>query len=243
MSKPSTVLPPSDSPAIEPVELSEAYGSYPQLWTKRPLWPEALRQDLDLNCANCRMLKVGEGHKASLMVWPRRDWGPFLSQVKCCAHQPHWPNYLLGAALQNPSALAVSRLEVFLNQSELTAWGARPLMKRRAAEARSGQCGYGKDLELACPLLTTEGQCSVWKFRPATCSTYVCQSSRGASGLAAWREYEGRLVAWESELAHQLLWQLGYTNDDLRENLSRPEALQLYKRCHELLSSGWTPEL
>ncbi len=241
MSKPSTALPPSNEPAIAPLELCEAYGSYPQIWTKRPSWSESLRQDLNLNCANCRMLKVGNGHSESLAVWPRRDWGPFLQRVKCCAHQPHWPNYLIGAALNDANAGAPSHLEVLLEQSQLTAWGARPLPKRRIAEARSGQCGYGQDLDLACPLLTPDGQCSVWRFRPATCSTYVCQSAHAVSGLAAWREYEGRLVAWESELAHQLVWQLGYTNDDLRETLSRSEALKLYLRCHELLSSGWTP--
>ncbi|HRK07329.1 MAG TPA: hypothetical protein PLZ57_06135 [Pseudobdellovibrionaceae bacterium] len=236
MSKPSTVL-----PADSPIELSEAYGSYPQLWMKRPYWPVNLRHDLNLNCANCRMLNVGDGHKESLAVWPRRDWGPFLPQVKCCAHQPYWPNYLLGAALHDANGSGHSHLAVLLEQSELTPWGARPLPKRRTAEARSGQCGYGQDLELACPMLTREGQCSAWRFRPATCSTYVCQSAHAVSGLAAWREYEGRLVAWESELAHQLVWQLGYTNDDLRESLSHSEALNIYRRCHELLRSGWAP--
>ncbi len=237
MSKASTV-----EHRERPLELAEAYGAYPQLWAQRPHWPEALSDDLNLNCSHCRMTKVAESRQASLSVWPRRDWGPFLNSVKCCAHQPHWPNFLIGAAIESSAGEAAILIENLLIRSQLFVWGARPSRERRLAEARSGQCGYGRAAALACPLLSSSGQCSVWQFRPGTCVTYVCQSARGAQGLSAWREYELKLVAWESELAHQLAWQLGYTNDDLAMKLTFTEARDFYLKCHGLLSSGWRPE-
>ena len=236
MSKPLTGL-----DREPPRELPDIYRQYPQLWPQRPTWPRELERDLSLGCGNCRMLRVADNPQASLAVWPRRDWGPFLESVKCCAHQPHWPNYLLGAALQNADKEASVYLDRLLQNSQLTPWGARPTSGRRAAEARSGQCGYGREAELACPLLNSKGQCSVWSYRPATCASYVCQSVRGSVGLSTWSHYESRRVAWESELAHQLVWHLGYTNDDLRIALDLGEATALYRRCHDLLRSGWSP--
>lgn len=142
-----------------------------------------------------------------------RDPGPFSSKLKCCTYFPFVPNFGLGAMLQGFGAIARTRLASASSTGLLLPQGlfASPERERLASERE-----FGRDPVLLCPFFdsATLG-CSVWRNRPGVCTTYFCSSDRGAAGLEFWSDVESYLNHFEWTLANEVLFRLGFTNDDL----------------------------
>jgi hypothetical protein len=74
---------------------------------------------------------------------------------------------------------------------------------------------FGQDPDRLCPLFDSETRgCSIWSHRPGVCSSYVCKSSKGIEGFGAWAALEEKLNLFEWTLAHEVVWLLGFTQDE-----------------------------
>jgi len=160
--------------------------------------PPHARPKLDLpretraTCSTCVMAKSD---------WPReaRDPGPFAPSLKCCTFEPFIPNFSLGRILSANPGIALD--------GQLTPLGLIP----RRSEAGD----FGREAESRCAFLTDGATCSIWQNRPSVCRSYYCVSDLGEKGQGLWREAErlGNEAEWT--LAHELLWSLGFTQDEI----------------------------
>lgn len=132
-----------------------------------------------------------------------RDPGPFRADLKCCTYIPFLPNFTLGR-LDDGAWERVSA-SVEKGQAELTPLGLIPLV---AAE------NFGQDEAAKCPFLSADptAHCTIWRDRPTVCRSYFCLSSN----QAFWQEQEERGNDLEWLTAHELLWSLGFTDDEVR---------------------------
>ena len=151
-------------------------------------------------CSSCLMASA---------EWPReaRDVGPFESSLKCCTYEPFLPNFSVGRILGSGSAT----LEALIADGRLTPLGLIP----QNSNSNSGpnldsNSNFGRDASKRCAFLQ-EGRCSIWRDRPSVCRSYFCVSDSGSAGQAQWREAErlGNEAEWT--LAHELLWEIGFT--------------------------------
>jgi Fe-S-cluster containining protein len=139
--------------------------------------------------------------------WPRdaRDSGPFRAELKCCTFEPFLPNFTLGRLLAEGSH-GETLGKAFL-RGRMTPLGLLP--KQTAAP------NFGRNHDSKCSFLTERGSCSIWQNRPSVCRSYFCVSDSGNEGQAAWKNAEtlGNEAEWS--LAHELLWDLGFTQDEI----------------------------
>lgn len=158
-------------------------------------------RETKINCAHCTMVVPPQNETL-------RDQGPFDPKLKCCTYSPFLPNFTVGALLSRKSLDPFARLGT---RSLITPLGFVPKQSVDSDE-------FGKDLKSACGFLNLEaGTCAIWSMRPSVCASYHCVSSAGARGLAYWQKIEelGNLIEWT--LAHESLWQLGFTQDETDE--------------------------
>lgn len=129
-----------------------------------------------------------------------RDAGPFKAHLKCCTYSPFVPNFSLGKLKS-------------LRGANLTPLGLFP--SRAQDEAR---VGFGTDEKQKCDFLSANGaSCTIWDSRPSVCASYFCLSSRGDDGQKFWQKAEtlGNMMEWT--LAHEILWQMGFTPAETEE--------------------------
>lgn len=132
--------------------------------------------------------------------WPpdARDPGPFDERLKCCTYDPFIPNFSIGRIW---AELDLSNL-----LPKLTPLGLIPT-------ASASSLNFGRDPNNTCGFLS-QGRCTVWSHRPSVCRSYFCVSDEGSEGQVLWREAErlGNQAEWD--LAHEVLWEMGFTQDD-----------------------------
>jgi Fe-S-cluster containining protein len=163
-----------------------------------------------LDCRQCVMLKPPPGTK--------RDEGPFSEKLKCCTYFPFLPNFSIGAILEQGDASRHELLRKALHVGFLSPLGLFPTVSRQRSQAEIGKQGFGKEPGLLCPFFDSQRlQCGIWEFRPGVCQSYFCISREGQKGLDFWAKREEALNSFEWSLAHEVLWELGYTSDDVRE--------------------------
>jgi hypothetical protein len=130
----------------------------------------------------------------------------FHPVTKCCAFQPHLPNFLAGRILSDPDpSMAAGRKELekrIARRTAMTPGWAGPgavfsLMYRNTPNV------FGRAPELRCHFLTPNGDCGVWKHRPGVCATWYCKHVRGDTGFRFWRLADKLLRQVEHELT---LW-------------------------------------
>lgn len=147
--------------------------------------------------------------------WPRdaRDEGPFDGQLKCCTYLPFLPNFTLGRLLKE--GLYEVALAEAAKRGELTPLGLLPRAKLADVE------NFGRDPSARCPFLvrdllrTEKTACQIWRNRPSVCRSYFCISNEGHMGQAKWKEAEEMGNELEWTLANQILWEMGFTDDDI----------------------------
>lgn len=162
-------------------------------------------------CDRCAMAPENGGPRGLT-----RDPGPFSSSLKCCTYFPFVPNFGLGGMLRNHGAVARTRLASAGASGLLMPLGLFASPEREALAASVGPEGFGRVPELLCPFFDSASLgCSVWRNRPGVCTTYFCSSDRGAIGLEFWSDVESYLNHFEWTLANEVLYRLGFTDDDL----------------------------
>jgi hypothetical protein len=147
-------------------------------------------------CDHCAMLQQSEVPASGLFFHP---------VTRCCTFQPSLANYRAGLILSDDGPdLAAGRRTVE------TRLGARIAVTPLGMEAgarflllyNNTLGAFGRAPDLGCPH-QIEGQCGIWRHRPATCSTWFCKHVRGATGFEFWknlaellREADRQLSLW-----------------------------------------------
>ncbi len=109
---------------------------------------------------------------------------------KCCDYQPFVPNFAIGALIQEGLWPSV------VSQHHLTPLGLIPSKAFR--EKREGVCGF----------FGSKGECLIWKYRPAECSSFTCGSENYAS-------FSNELFSLEMGLAQMGLVFAGFDNAEI----------------------------
>lgn len=166
-------------------------------------YPEGLDEG-DATCSACAMV-APSGRT--------RDPGPFRPDLKCCTFFPFLANFSIGAIVEERADFLTSEggagfcLPLGLFASPL--WSAR-------AE-RWGPGAFGQSEELLCPYFHRQSRrCGIWEYRSGVCSSYFCKSQFGDLGFGFWNEMQTYLALFEWTLAHEALWRMGFTQDEIR---------------------------
>jgi Fe-S-cluster containining protein len=172
--------------------------------------------------------------------WPRdaRDPGPFDPALKCCTYEPFLPNFSIGRLLmrelevsareagdstdstkgeetdhrEKRSAVLIALDRAFA-RGVVTPLGLLPRESRVDGGAAQA-AGFGRDPGRRCAFLSESATCLIWHDRPSVCRSYFCVSDQGEAGQAKWREAERKGNEAEWTLAHELLWEMGFTQDE-----------------------------
>lgn len=143
----------------------------------------------------------------------------FSIETKCCTYFPFLPNFTLGKLLEDSKENASLRLRFSqaLTQGRGTPLGLFPAPEYEARRESLGKTAFGRATELLCSFFDrAQGLCSIWKERPGVCASFICQSTYGNRGQELKKCLEEYLNLFEWTLAHETLWRMGYTQDDLR---------------------------
>jgi Fe-S-cluster containining protein len=188
--------------------LAEFYQQYLESPLEAP-------NDADVDCGHCLMIEPQ--YQAGRLS---RDPGPFLGSLKCCSFQPFIPNFALGALLKKSREANESEGLAF--STRLAAAGARgrltPLgLIPQEIEAENLRGRFGKDESLRCTFFNSvTNDCSIWQHRPSICASYVCISKSGQAGDQRWDEISDFGSRLEWAIAHDVLWRMGWTQDDIK---------------------------
>ncbi len=143
----------------------------------------------------------------------------FSRETKCCTYFPFLPNFTLGNLIEQGKKNASLKLRLVhgFSHGRVTPLGVFPPPEYESRRGQWGSEAFGRRLELLCPFFQrTHGLCSIWNERPGVCSSYICRSTYGERGQELKRALEAYLNLFEWTLAHETLWRLGYTQDDIR---------------------------
>lgn len=143
----------------------------------------------------------------------------FSLETKCCTYFPFLPNFTLGKLIQESKRDASLKLRLHhaFSQGRVTPLGLFPSLEYEARREELGESGFGRRSELRCPFFHRfQGLCSIWNERPGVCASYFCRSTYENRGQDLRKSLEEYLNLFEWTLAHETLWQLGFTQDDLR---------------------------
>ena len=158
-----------------------------------PTLSEALPDETRATCSNCAMCP-SESEAPLASAW-------FDPSLKCCAHVPNLPNFLVGRILRDEGEGATS-----VRGRIATGSGVTPLGVMRPQHIdlvmRKTQDRAGRAKSLRCPhFVEASGACGIWKHRNAVCTTFFCRHTRGMRGLRGWHALRALLEAVERDLA------------------------------------------
>lgn len=149
-------------------------------------------------CDHCAMLPDGD----SGPIPPE----PIFTRARCCTYHPSLHNFLVGLILADASpeaAVGRDRVRAAIRERR----GATPLGLRPDAawslryDAASRHDRFGRADELACPYLSDDDRCSIWRHRNAVCATWFCKYVDGHFGMELWTPLRGLLMVAEEKLA------------------------------------------
>ena len=172
--------------------LPPLYGSWLRVITGGPIPAET-----EATCDHCAMLPPDGPSTAPAYFHP---------STKCCAYQPHLPNFLAGRILgDDDPALAAGRRE--LEQRISTKIAITPMWAGPGGVFgllyRNVPGVFGQAPELRCHFLSPTGDCGIWRHRPGVCATWFCKHVRGNISFQFWRLATKLLQLVEQELT---LW-------------------------------------
>jgi len=142
----------------------------------------------------------------------------YRRHTKCCDYHPVYPNYVIGAILCDEDPNIVEGKRRFKQKIQekigVTPYGIYPSRdynkKFQASRKRNRTISQSEINAIACPYMTADRLCSVWKYRSELCATYHCISSNGNSGNRFWTLMRTYLTNIERKLALYALGQLDY---------------------------------
>lgn len=236
---------------------------FPELYEKLlpELMAESVPSEQKADCANCVMSQpdpaLGGAQKHL-----------FRADTKCCTFHPKLPNYLVGGLLSDPRAsLSEGQGRIrqrIAAQKGVTPWFIGPsVLDQHLYDAAKGS--FGKARRLRCPYYAEEGgNCSIWAYREAVCSTWYCKYDAGQDGLDFWMSTKRTMALVEKQLARYAMLKIDaemvfddmaadfYSRDQLSpaelDDAAPEEALyarlwrgflgreeEFYKRCYEIV--------
>lgn len=229
--------------------------SLPSLYA--PLFPEFFRGEVPVEekatCGDCAMC---EGKRQNDWVQPVDGVSHyFRAETKCCTYHPRLPNYLVGAILSDTRPeLAEGRARmgerIDARQGTTPQW-LRPSAKYNLLY-KSARNAFGRSESLLCPFYERkEGNCTIWPFREAVCSTFFCKYVAGEDGRGFWMSLKTYLTLVEIQLSRWTTFQLmpEYVLDGKdkpeRDDVISPSELDevpLAEEEHAALWCGWAGE-
>lgn len=221
-----------------------------------PLLPEFFRREVPeeekATCADCAMC---EG-KSQNWVQPVDGVSHyFRPDTKCCTYHPRLPNYLVGAILSDTRpelAEGRKRLEARIDaRLGTTPQWLRPPTKFNLLY-KSARNAFGRSESLLCPFYERgQGNCTIWPFREAVCSTFFCKYVAGEDGRGFWMSLKTYLTLAEIQLSRWATFQLmpeyvleGKDKPERDDVLSATELddAPLPEAAHTALWYGWGGE-
>lgn len=163
-------------------------------------------------CSSCAMCPE-EPSRSGQQVAPSDGVSRlFRPDVKCCTFHPDLPNYLVGAILADEDpALAEGRRRIrerIASRIAVDPLGVRPPARYSVLYDISRR-SFGRSAALRCPYFEERGgDCTIWRWREAICSTYFCKYVSGADGRAFWAQLKTYLALVESVLSRHAVFGL-----------------------------------
>src|SRR5665213_1760171 len=216
-------------------------------------------QETKATCDNCAMLPQPGASATSVFFHPA---------TRCCTFEPTLANYRVGLILSDDGddlAAGRSTVEERLRaRVAVTPWGIEASARFALLYNKAPGAVFGRAPALGCPHLI-EGQCGIWRHRPATCTTWFCKHVRGATGFGFWHDLDALLRYVDNQLGLWCALEMGVDARALARLLELPrlDAAELggdikeaeyktlwggwagreedyYRRCAELvLPLGW----
>jgi hypothetical protein len=179
------------------------------------------------NCNSCVMAtKIKPGsEKASY----RNLKAIYKPNLKCCTFHPFFPNYIVGALLQdrgvkNSVGRQIMR-ERILNKKELLPLGV-PAPRNYQLDFLENENVFGQRKSLLCPFYDQEkNSCGLWLYRGSVCTSYFCASDH-LNGLDFWDDFGKYYSLIEMTLAEIVLEKMGLT---AKETMAGFELVDLKK--------------
>lgn len=169
------------------------------------LMGQTVPQESKADCANCTMSRkdplLGAGQKHL-----------FRADTKCCTFHPKIPNYLLGGLLSDSRPeLAEGQRRIrqrIVDRQGVTPWWIGPtVLDQHLYDA--AKSSFGKARRLRCPYFAEDsGNCTVWAYREAVCSTWYCKYEAGQDGLNFWSSTKRAMALVEKQLARYAMLQI-----------------------------------
>ena len=184
------------------------------------------------SCDACPMCNTGDGEVAGTVT--------FSPSTRCCTYYPPLPNFLLGALLADRSpAMEEGRLRIRERIERRVAvtphWIKAPPVEAALHAATIGQ-GFGRSLDLLCPYYSA-GNCTIWRYRDAVCSTYFCRHVGGARARTFWASLRDYMLRVEVRLAS---WAASTVDPSVIEPSAEQNAEELLSdEVHERAFGSW----
>lgn len=168
-------------------------------------------------CDNCAMVCKSGLPKEKQAVTP------FAADKKCCTFYPSLPNYLVGGLLSDAGHEEGRKRirEKIRNRQQTSPAGIFAPHKYNMIYASMKKEAFGNSKTLLCPYFEAEsGNCSIWQYREAVCSTFFCKTIAGRSGKIFWDALKSYLSELQAHLGIYALQSLQLPNAlDIINNL------------------------
>jgi hypothetical protein len=162
-------------------------------------WPGEPRAD----CDHCPM--------AALDADAPHPWA-FAPALRCCTTHPTIANFLVGRALDRGAGSRARIIARLADREGVSARGIDPPRARRLRYEATVASAFGRDPELACPLVAVDHTdtgvavgCGIWRDRPALCRSWYCRHDDGLDGAQAWASADRVATALELGVARVLI--------------------------------------
>ncbi len=199
--------------------------SLPELY--QPLFPELFRrsvpEETKATCSSCAMCESSCQNPVTAVDGASHFFRP---DTKCCTYHPRLPNYLVGALLADGDpAMAEGRRRI--GEKLAARVGVTPQWVNPPAKYtllyENAKRAFGRSASLLCPYYErSAGNCTIWRYREAVCSTFFCKYVAGADGRKLWMTLKTYLSLVEIQLSRYAVLQLA--PEYLHARRDRPES-------------------
>lgn len=138
------------------------------------------------SCMNCQMIAESRDEMSF------GNGKPFAPDTKCCTFTPRLPNYMAGAILSdNDPEIQEGKKRIagrIRSDKGILPNGVYPTAEYNKLYQAKSSTGFGRSIELLCPYFVNgRFNCSIWKFREATCALWFCKHIGGKKGTEFWQ--------------------------------------------------------
>ncbi|MBF5042149.1 hypothetical protein FGE12_07060 [Aggregicoccus sp. 17bor-14] len=191
--------------------MPQILDSLPELY--RDLFPEFFHREVPVEekatCSSCAMCESSCGNAVAPVDGVSRFFRP---DTKCCTYHPRLPNYLVGAILADTDpAMAEGRRRIgekLASRVGVTPQWVNPPARYTLLYGNANRA-FGRSTSLLCPYYErAQGNCTIWRYREAVCSTFFCKYVAGADGRKFWMTLKTYLSLAEIQLSRYAVLKL-----------------------------------